>query len=106
MATLTTEQIYAALRGDLKNAGSKGFNDVINDGVRKTFVARHADAIYEFAHKQPDAAFWTGIKYYGSGKQSRIRFRRTAVKPPTPKVAVVKTRRRAAVAVAEPVAAE
>jgi hypothetical protein len=81
----TTEQIHAALRGDLKKADSIGFKEVVNDVVRKTFTARNADAIYEFAHKQPDAAFWNGVKYYGSGKQNRIKFRRTPAKVAVPK---------------------
>ncbi len=85
MATATAEQIHVALRGDLKKAGSKGFTDLVNDVARKTFVARNADAIYEFSHKQPEAAFWSGVKYYSSGKQSRIRFRRTPPKPKSPK---------------------
>ena len=85
MANPTIEQIYSALRGDLKKADSIGFKEVINDAVRKTFTARNADAIYEFAHKQPDAAFWNGVKYYGSGKQNRIKFRRTPAKVAAPK---------------------
>src|ERR1700712_5519786 len=87
MAILSTEQTYVALRSDLTSAGAKGFTDVVNDVARKTFTARNDGAIYEFAHKQPDTAYWTGVKYYGSGKQSRIRFRRTLPEVAPPKAA-------------------
>ena len=78
MTSPTPEQIHVALRGDLKKIGSKkDFGEVVNDVLRKIFTARRDGAIYEFAHRQPDAAFWSGVKYYGSGTQSRIRFPRT-----------------------------
>ncbi len=57
--------------------GTKGLGKVLNDATRKTFTANADGAILEFAHRQPDLGFWTGVKYYGSGKSSRIRIRRT-----------------------------
>ena len=57
--------------------GTKGLGKVLNDITRKTFTAHADGAILEFAHRQPDAGFWAGVKYYGSGKSSRIRIRRS-----------------------------
>lgn len=76
-----------ALSDDLKKTEPKGFDKVIDDATRKTFTARVDGAILEFAHKQPDTNFWTGVKYYGSGSNSRIRIPRTPVaegQPPAP----------------------
>jgi hypothetical protein len=74
----TSQELRTALSHDLKLSGSEGLSKVVNDVARKTFTARVDGAILEFAHKQPDGAFWTGVKYYGSGSNSRIRIRRTA----------------------------
>ena len=78
MATPTTNELRIALNHDLKKTGSEGLRKVVNDIPRKTFTAKVDGAVLEFAHKQPDSAFWNGVKYYGSGSNSRIRIRRTA----------------------------
>src|SRR4051812_30153589 len=77
MAKFTTEQTHVALQGDLKKLGSGGFVEVLNDSLRKTFTARTDGAIFEFGHNQTDAAYWNGVKYYGSGSRAKVRFRRT-----------------------------
>ena len=58
-------------------SGTEGLGKVMNDVARKTFTAKLHGAVMEFAHKQPDSAFWSGVKYYGSGSNSRVRIRRT-----------------------------
>ncbi len=73
----STHEMRLALSHDLKKTSSEGLGKVVNDVPRKTFTAKVNGAILEFAHKQPDSAFWTGVKYYGSGSNSRIRIRRT-----------------------------
>jgi hypothetical protein len=78
MPASTTDKLRAALNRDLKLTSSEGLCGVVNDVARGRFTARMNGAILEFAHKQPDAAFWNGMKYYGSGSNSRIRIRRTA----------------------------
>lgn len=78
MATHSIEQLHHTLTSDLKKLGSQG---VVNDAARKTFTARVNGAIIEFAHKQADPAFWTGVKHYPSGPSSRLRLPRTAVAP-------------------------
>ena len=110
MAIPTSNELRTALNQDLKKNGPKGLAEVVNDAIRKTFTARIDGAIMEFAHKQPDGAFWTGVKYYGSGSNSRIRIPRTAQEIEEKAAAPVKktrARRVAAVAaVPEAVAAE
>jgi hypothetical protein len=78
MAAPTTDELHNALINDLKNAGTAGTANVVNDVARKTFTARIGTAVLEFSHKQADAGFWNGVKYYGSGPNSRIRIRRSA----------------------------
>lgn len=92
MAISSGDRLRIALNRDLKKAGTAGLSKVVNDTRRKTFTVNKDGAVLEFAHKQPDGEFWTGVKYYGSGTRSRIRIRRTpsedkAVKT-TPAVAV------------------
>ncbi len=79
MATLTNRRLHVELRDDLKKMITKGLGKVVNDATRKTFTANADGAILEFAHRQPDIGFWNGVKYYGSGKSSRIRVRRSPV---------------------------
>lgn len=79
MALPTSNQLRTALNGDLKKTGAQGLRKVVNDTLRKTFTARVDGAVLEFAHRQPDVAYWNGIKYYGSGSNSRIRVSRTAL---------------------------
>lgn len=86
MPTPTTHGLRIALSQDLKKTGSGGLGKVVNDVARKTFTAKVDGAILEFAHKQPDSAFWSGTKYYGSGSNSRIRIRRTVQEKPVPVV--------------------
>lgn len=78
MAKPKTSELRVALRNDLKLTGSKG-GTLVNDTLRKTFTVRSEGTVMEFAHKQSDAAYWNGVKYYGSGSNSRIRIRRTAL---------------------------
>ena len=77
MAAQTTEELHTALINDLKNAGTAGSANVVNDVGRKTFTTRIGTAVLEFSHKQADASYWNGVKYYGSGPNSRIRIRRS-----------------------------
>ncbi len=75
MANPTCEQLREALSHDLTKAGSK-LCKVVDDSARKTFTAKVDGAILEFSHKQSDAGFWKGVKYYGSGSRSQIRIMR------------------------------
>jgi len=70
-------QLHAALNHDLNRSSSKSAITVVDDAPRKTFTANDNGAVLEFAHKQPDSAFWTGVKHYTSGKRSNIRLPRT-----------------------------
>ena len=79
MAIPTSDELRTALCADLSKTGPDGLCKVVNDSLRKTFTARVDGAILEFAHKQPDVAFWKGTKYYGNGSNSRIRIPRTVV---------------------------
>jgi hypothetical protein len=96
----SSDELRSALNADLTKSGSKGLGVVVNDAVRKTFTYRVDGAILEFAHRQPDSAFWSGVKYYGSGSNSRIRIPRTAVAAEPAKTPVRRARKVAAVAVA------
>lgn len=77
MSIPMNRQLCAALTNDLNRSGSKPATKVVDDAARKTFTANIDGAVFEFAHRQPDNEFWNGVKYYGSGKRSSIRFRRT-----------------------------
>jgi len=77
MATPTHQELRSALNDDLQKTNAEGLCEVVSDEIRKNFTARIHGAVLEFAHKQPDSAFWTGVKYYGSGSNSRIRIRRS-----------------------------
>lgn len=78
MSDRTSRAVHRALTRDLRKAGTEGLGKVVNDATRKTFSAKLAGAVLEFAHHQPDNAFWKGVKYYGSGSNSRVRLRRSA----------------------------
>ena len=73
----TNQQLRTALSNDLNRSGSKPGTNVIDDAPRKTFTANKDGVVFEFAHKQPDSQYWNGVKYYSSGKQSKIRIPRT-----------------------------
>jgi hypothetical protein len=77
MATTTNQHLSAALSRDLKQPGSKGTIKVSDDEARKVFTANKDGAVLVFSHKQPDPAFWVGVKHYGSGTSSRVRMRRS-----------------------------
>ena len=77
MTTTATRCLRIALNADLKKTGAKRLGKVVDNLSRKTFTANADGAVLEFAHRQPDAGFWNGVKYYGSGKNSRIRIVRT-----------------------------
>jgi len=99
MTILSLKQLHSALSEDLKKLGTEGLS---SDLTRKTFSTRVHGAVIEFAHKQSDPAFWSGVKHYGSGPSSRFRMRRTAVETLEP---VTKpTARRKVKAAALPVA--
>ena len=87
MSTPTILQMQRALSADLKKLGTE---TLVSNALRKTFNTRMHGAVLEFAHKQADPDFWSGVKHYGSGPRSRIRIRRTAVET----VAVVKPKAR------------
>jgi hypothetical protein len=53
--------------------------EIIDQTARKIFTGNKDGVVFEFAHKQPDNAFWNGVKYYSSGKQSKVRVPRTQV---------------------------
>jgi hypothetical protein len=77
MSIPTNQHMIAALSRDLRPPGSKGRFKVSDDPARKVFTANKDGAVLMFSHKQPDPAFWVGIKHYGSGTSSRVRMRRT-----------------------------
>ena len=81
MSIPTNQQLRIALSNDLNKSGSKPLTKVVDDAARKTFTANKNGAVLEFSHKQPDSDFWKGVKYYGSGARSRIRFQRTLGEP-------------------------
>ena len=81
MSNPAHRQLHAALSHDLNKTTSRSALTVFDDAPRKTFTAHDNGAVLEFAHKQPDNAFWTGVKHYSSGKRSNIRLPRTKVEP-------------------------
>ena len=78
MSNPTSQQLCAALNGDLKKAGPKVYSKAVNDEPRKVFTANMNGAVLEFSHNQPDRAYWGGFKSYGSGSRNRVRIKRTA----------------------------
>lgn len=97
MALPTIPQLLRALSDDLKKLGTE---TLVSDATRKTFNTRMHGAVLEFAHKQADPEFWSGIKHYGSGPRSRIRIRRTPVETAAVVVKPKARRKAAPVAVA------
>jgi hypothetical protein len=79
MAKPSIRELHASLSRDLQKPGSKISPQVVDDAVRKVFTTNRDGAVFVFAHKQNDPAFWIGVKHYGSGTSSRIRMRRTPV---------------------------
>jgi uncharacterized protein GlcG (DUF336 family) len=77
MSTSAHLQLHAALSHDLNKPDSASAIKVVDDAGRKTFTVRQDGAILEFPYKQSDKAFWSGVKYYGSGMRSNIRLPRT-----------------------------
>jgi hypothetical protein len=77
MANSTNQQLLIALSNDLNKSGSTPAMEIIDQTARKIFTGNKDGVVFEFAHKQPDNAFWNGVKYYSSGKQSKVRFPRT-----------------------------
>jgi hypothetical protein len=77
MTTSAVQCLCVALKSDLKKSGATKLGKVVNDHPRKRFTANIDGAVLEFAHRQPDAAFWSGVKYYASGANNRIRIVRT-----------------------------
>ena len=80
MATSTKvkENLSVALGRDLQ-IHSSGRIKVVDDTVRKVFTVMRDNAVLVFGHKQPDAAYWNGVKHYASGPTSKIRVRRSPV---------------------------
>ena len=70
-------QLRRALSRDLRKPGAKELCKVTDEPARATFTANKDGAVFEFSHRQPDAAFWNGVKYYGSGRRSKVRVRRS-----------------------------
>ena len=86
MALSKNELLRETLARDLNRAGSEELVNVVDDTVRKVFTVNKDGAVWVFGHSQPDAAYWNGVKHYGSGPTSRIRIRRTqAIKEKSPK---------------------
>ena len=81
MPISTSQQLRTALSNDLNKSGAKPGIKVVDDVPRKTFTANKDGVVFEFAHKQPDNDYWTGVKHYGSGRQSKIRLPRTQCEP-------------------------
>ena len=79
MAIPKKQQVSSALSRDLTRPGSKGLTKVSNDPARKTYTASKDGAVWVFSYSQPDPAYWSGVKHYGSGPTSKIRIRRTPV---------------------------
>lgn len=79
MAIPKNLHLSSALSRDLTRPGSKGLIKVADDRARKTFTASKDGAVWVFSHNQPDAAYWSGVKHYGSGPSNKIRIRRTPV---------------------------
>jgi uncharacterized protein (DUF1684 family) len=77
MATLTIDQLQVALNHDLNKTRAAGQRVLVNDAPRKIFTFKVDGAIFEFAHRQPDQAYWAGVKYYDSGSNSRVRIKRS-----------------------------
>ena len=82
MAIPTNQQLLVALSNDLNKSASSPTLQFTDEAARKTFTANKDGILFEFAHKQPDSAYWNGVKYYSSGKQTKIRFPRTPVAEP------------------------
>ncbi len=77
MPALTVDQLQVALSNDLNKINSTGPRVLVNDAPRKIFTYKVVGAIFEFAHRQPDQAYWVGVKYYDSGSSGRVRFPRS-----------------------------
>jgi len=93
MAISKSELLRETLSRDLNPAGSKATVNVVDDPARKVFTANKDGAVWVFGHSQSDAAYWNGVKHYGSGPSSRVRIRRSqAVAAKLPKAR--KSRRR------------
>ena len=78
MANPTSSGLRVSLGRDF-SASSKSSVKVVDDPARKVFTMNRDGAVFVFAHKQPDPAFWVGTKHYGSGPTSRVRIRRTQI---------------------------
>jgi hypothetical protein len=81
MPISTTQQLLTALSNDLNKSGSIPAMQIVDETARKTFTANKDGVVFEFAHRQPDNAYWNGVKYYSSGKQCKVRFPRTKCEP-------------------------
>ena len=77
MSNPTNEQLLIALSNDVNKSPASPTIAFVDESGRKTFTANRDGILFEFAHKQPDTAYWNGTKYYSSGKQSKIRIPRT-----------------------------
>ena len=73
-----SELLRETLDRDLNPAGAKETVQVVDDPVRKVFTVNKDGAVWVFGHSQSDAAYWNGVKHYGSGPSSRVRIRRSA----------------------------
>ena len=76
MSIPTSHELQSALRRDLRKPGAKTLAKVVDDSARKVFTTSMDGAVFVFAHKQPDPAYWVGMKNYASGPSSRVRIRR------------------------------
>jgi hypothetical protein len=81
MPTSSNEQLLIALSNDFNKSGAIPVMKFVDEAARRIFTANKDGVLFEFGHKQSDEHFWTGVKYYSSGKQSRIRLPRTQGEP-------------------------
>ena len=81
MPTSSNEQLLVALSNDFNKSGATPALNFVDQSARGIFTANKDGVLFEFTHKQPDAQFWTGVKYYSSGMQSKIRLPRTQAEP-------------------------
>jgi hypothetical protein len=81
MPAPSNQQLLIALSNDFNKSGVTPTTKFVDESARKIFVANKDGILFEFAHKQADDHYWNGVKYYSSGKQSRIRLPRTQGEP-------------------------
>ena len=77
------KKMTVELTDDLNTARPNAFSEVVFESARKTFRTTKEGVVFEFPLKQPEGGFWNGTKIYGSGRTSKIRFKRVQVQAPS-----------------------